>query len=397
MIIKGGNVLLAQGFAERDLAVADGRIAKIAVDIAAEPGEEVIDATGCLVTPGLIDLHVHAFKHGHHVSIDVDEVAPRTGVTTFVDAGSVGAIQFPAFRKFVMDESEVNLFAYLNVSVLGQTTSGFKGLNFHDNDSRELIHLPLAEEIIEKHRDLIKGIKVRVYTGMSDLYALEQARILADRTKLPIMVHLGPSPPAAAGTLALLESGDMFTHPYHGGDDTILDANGRIRPEFRDARSRGVEVDLGMDRFHCDLTIMKRCFDQGFFPDYVSTDLTLINRDSITFDLPTTISKCVAMGMPLEQALAAAGKSVADKLDVPGISGRIEPGHTADLAVFRWQQLDDPLIDFFGNKITDPLGLQCMATILRGRRLAAEKKSELALLDNSIRAVPWASYGYDPK
>jgi dihydroorotase len=195
----------------------------------------------------------------------------------------------------------------------------------------------------------------------------------------------------------LLESGDMFTHPYHGGDDTILDANGRIRPEFRDARSRGVEVDLGMDRFHCDLTIMKRCFDQGFFPDYVSTDLTLINRDSITFDLPTTISKCVAMGMPLEQALAAAGKSVADKLDVPGISGRIEPGHTADLAVFRWQQLDDPLIDFFGNKITDPLGLQCMATILRGRRLAAEKKSELALLDNSIRAVPWASYGYDPK
>jgi dihydroorotase len=392
MIIKGGNVLLAHGFVETDLVVSNGRIEKIATSVAADQDEEVIDAAGCLVTPGLVDLHVHAFKYGHHVSIDVDEVAPRTGVTTFVDAGSAGAIQFPAFRKFVMDETELNLFAYLNISVVGQTTSGFKGLNFHDNDSRELIHLPLAEEVIEKHRDLIKGIKVRVYTGMSDLYALEQARLLADRTKLPIMVHLGPSPPAAAPTLALLEAGDMFTHPYHGGDDTILDANGKIRPEFIDARQRGVEVDLGMDRFHCDLSIMKRCFDQGFFPDYISTDLTLINRDSITFDLPTTISKCVAMGMPLERALVAATKSVAAKLDADGINGQIDVGHTADLAIFSWERSSDPLVDFFGNQISNPLRLQCLSTILRGRRLPIEERSDLALLDNSVRAVPWANY-----
>ena len=313
-------------------------------------------------------------------------------MTTFVDAGSVGAIQFPAFRKFVMDATELNLFAYLNISVVGQTTSGFKGLNFHDNDSREMIHLPLAEEVIEKHRDRIKGIKVRVYTGMSDLYALEQARILSDRTKLPIMVHLGPSPPAVVDTLALLEAGDMLTHPYHGGGDTILDANGKIRPEFIDARQRGVEVDLGMDRFHCDLTIMKRCFDQGFFPDYVSTDLTLINRDSITFDLPTTISKCVAMGMPLERALAAASKSVAAKLKVGGISGLIEVDHTADLAIFSWKQSSDPLVDFFGNQIPNPLRLHCLSTILHGRLLPFEEKSDLSLLDNSIRAVPWANY-----
>ena len=392
MIIRGGRVLLAQGFVETDLAVSNGRIAKIAANIVAGPNEEVIDAADRLVTPGLIDLHVHAFKYGHHVSIDVNEVGPRTGVTTFVDAGSVGAIQFPAFRKFVMDATELNLFAYLNISVVGQTTSGFKGLNFHDNDSREMIHLPLAEEVIEKHRDRIKGIKVRVYTGMSDLYALEQARILSDRTKLPIMVHLGPSPPAVVDTLALLEAGDMLTHPYHGGGDTILDANGKIRPEFIDARQRGVEVDLGMDRFHCDLTIMKRCFDQGFFPDYVSTDLTLINRDSITFDLPTTISKCVAMGMPLERALAAASKSVAAKLKVGGISGLIEVDHTADLAIFSWKQSSDPLVDFFGNQIPNPLRLHCLSTILHGRLLPFEEKSDLSLLDNSIRAVPWANY-----
>jgi hypothetical protein len=220
------------------------------------------------------------------------------------------------------------------VSVIGQTTSGISGLDFHDNDHRALINLPVAREKIAKHRDVIKGIKVRVYTGMADLYALEQARILADEVKMPILVHLGPGLPAAADTLALLQAGDMITHPYHGGEDTILDANNNIRSEFIEARDRGVEVDLGMDRFHCDLRVMGRAFELGFFPDYVSTDLTLTNLNSITFDLPTTISKCVALGMPLEEALRRATVTVADKLAVPDLTGRLEVGHCADIAVF---------------------------------------------------------------
>lgn len=391
MIVKGGKALLPQGFAEVDILLRDGKIARIESSIDAADGEIVIDARGHIVTAGLADFHVHAFKHGHHIGLDVDEVAPRTGVTTFVDAGSIGAIQFPAFRKFVIEQTPLNLFAYLNVSVIGQTTSGISGLDFHDNDARALINLPVAEEMIEKHRDLIKGIKVRVYTGMTDLYALEQARILADRVKLPILVHLGPAPPAAADTLALLKAGDIITHPYHGGEDTILDANGRIRSEFLDARSRGVEVDLGMDRFHCDLRVMRRAFELGFYPDYVSTDLTLTNVNSITFDLPTTISKCVALGMSLDDALRRATVTVADKLAVPDLTARLEVGHTADVAVFTWARSEEPLVDFFGNSLTNEYRLRNTATVLRGQ-LLEHKQTDVKLWDSTVRTVPWANY-----
>lgn len=391
MIVKGGRVFTGSDFVAADVGVRDGLVSAVAPDLLPGPGEEVIDASGCLVTPGLIDFHVHAFKHGHHIGLDIDEVAPRTGVTTFVDQGSIGAIQFPAFRHFVIDRTELNLFAYLNISLIGQTTSGFKGLNFHDNDARDLIHLPLAEEMIAKHRDLIKGIKVRVYTGMADLYVLEQARILADRVRLPILVHLGPAPPAAAETLKLLGPGDMITHPYHGGTDTILDDAGSIRPEFLDARSRGVEVDLGMDRFHCDLTVMRRAFDQGFYPDYVSTDLTLTNVNSVTFDLPTTISKCVACGMSLEDALARATRTVASKLGAPGLTGLLQPGHTADIAVFRWEEADVPLVDFFGHEIPGAHRLTNSMTILRGSKLD-RRTTDVALWDSTERSVPWANY-----
>jgi dihydroorotase len=391
MIVKGGKALLPQGFIETDIVVYDGKIARIERDVEVADGETVIDARGHIVTAGLADFHVHAFKHGHHIGLDVDELAPRTGVTTFVDAGSIGAIQFPAFRKFVIEQTPLNLFAYLNISVIGQTTSGINGLNFHDNDARALINLPIAEEMIDKHRDLIKGIKVRVYTGMTDLYALEQARILADHVKLPILVHLGPAPPASAETLALLKAGDIITHPYHGGEDTILDVNGRIRPEFREARDRGVEVDLGMDRFHCDLRVMRRAFDLGFYPDYVSTDLTLTNVDSITFDLPTTISKCVALGMSLEEALRRATVTVADKLAVPGISARLEVGHAADIAIFTWEPSQEPLVDFFGNSLTGECRLRNVATVLRGQ-LLEHRPTDVKLWDNTVRSVPWANY-----
>ena len=391
MIIKGGRVFTGASFVEADVRTAEGLVAEIAPNLTPAPGEEVIDVSGHLVTPGLMDFHVHAFKHGHHIGLDIDELAPRTGVTTFVDQGSIGAIQLPAFRHFVIDQTELNLFTYLNVSLIGQTTSGLKGLGFHDNDARELIHLPLAEEMIEKHRDVIKGIKVRVYTGMEDLYALEQARVLADRTKLPILVHLGPAPPAAAETLKLLGPGDMITHPYHGGSDTILDEAGRIRPEYLDARERGVEVDLGMDRFHCDLTVMRQAFDQGFYPDYVSTDLTLTNVNSITFDLPTTISKCVACGMTLEDAITRATRTVAAKLDVPGLTGLLQPGRAADIAAFRWEPSDEPLVDFFGNGIRDAHRLTNIVTILRGKVLQ-HRTTDVGLWDTTERSVPWANY-----
>ena len=305
-LIKGGRIFRA---AERDFTPADVliegmRIRAVGADLQAPVGAEVIDATGALVTPGLIDFHMHAFRYGHFLSIDADEVAHRSGTTTFVDAGSAGSLHFMAFRDYVIRPAKANILAFLNVSAIGQTTDGVKGLGFHDNDHDSLLHLESAEEVIARNRDVIVGIKVRAYTGLPSMLPMQRARELAERTGLPIMVHLAPAPPEFGELLPYLGEGDIITHPYHGGASTILDDDGRIRPEYWEARRRGIEVDLGLDRFHGDLAIMRAAFEQGFLPDYISTDLAATNLNSIVFDLPTTIAKVVACGMPLADAIA---------------------------------------------------------------------------------------------
>ncbi|MCZ4351237.1 amidohydrolase family protein [Roseovarius aestuarii] len=393
MLIKNGHYLIPDqsGFARGDIKVVGGTIQTIRSDISPEPGERVIEADGCIVTPGLADYHVHAFKHGHILSVDIEELAPRTGVTTFVDAGSVGGLHFQAFRKFVIDQTPLHLFAYLNISAIGQTTSGIRGLDVHDFDRPNLVNLPLAEEIIEKNRDVIIGIKMRAYTGLGNLEPLRETRKLADRFGLPIMVHTAPGPPEISDVLALLRDGDVITHPYHGGDDNLLGADGRIRPEYLDARDRGIKVDLGMDRFHCDLTVMKKAFDQGYYPDYISTDITLTNMNSVLFDLPTTVSKCVACGLSLEESLRRCTETVTDKIGKPHLDARIREGNTADLAVFKWEETGTDLVDFFGNRLTGQPRLSNVATILKGE-LLEHQQTDLTILNSVQTAVPWDNY-----
>lgn len=391
MLIAGARVLLPGGFEYVDVRTSGDRIAEIGTGLASTPGERVENAAGKLLSAGLVDLHSHTFTHGFHMAVDADALSSVTGVTTFVDAGSAGAVGFPSFYEHVMKRSASRMYAYLNISILGQTISALQEQGFNENDSHSLVHLPLAEEMIDRYSDVIRGIKVRAYTNMPDLYPLEQASKLSRNTGLPIMTHIGSAPPAIEDVLPFLGRGDLVTHLYHGGTDTLLDDEGRVRPVFQEARKRGVEFDLGMDRFHCDLSIMRRAFDQGFYPDYISSDLTLTNIDSITFDLPTCISKCVASGMPLDTAIEKSTIRVAEKLGISDKVGSIEVGKIADLALFEWAPSEEPFVDFFGNGISDADRLVNTLTIRAGTPLV-RNYTQPGLWRNSQRAVPWANY-----
>lgn len=162
-------------------------------------------------------------------------------------------MNFLAFREYVIKPSKCTIFAFLNVSAIGQGTDGIQGLHFYENDDERLLHTPSALEVIEKNRDIVIGIKVRAYTGLESLQPLRKARELADMVDLPIMVHLTPPPPEFDEVLPYLKQGDIITHPYHGGERTILDEKGRVRPEFWEAKQRGIEVDVGLDRFQLPL------------------------------------------------------------------------------------------------------------------------------------------------
>ncbi len=393
ILIRGGSAYIAEAntFRDADIVLREGRIAQAAADLEMPEGAQVIDADGCIVTPGLIDFHMHAFRYGHFLSVDADDVAWRSGVTTFVDAGSAGSLHFMAFRDYVIRPSKSTILAFLHVSAIGQTTDGCDGLEFQDADDDRLLHLASAQEIIEKNRDIIVGVKVRAYTGMPSLLAMQRARELADRVDLPIMVHTAPSPPTFTEVAGFLKSGDIITHPYHGGDTTILGPDGKIAPEYWAARERGIEVDLGTDRFHCNLEIMQACFNERFYPDYISTDLTQTNKDTVTFDLPTTIDKAVACGMTLNDALERVTARPAAKLGRGGKIGTLAEGAAGDVAVFRLEPGASDLEDFFGNRITVDKRLRNVVTIKAGEIMGPSER-ETEVLDCLRRGNPWSNY-----
>jgi dihydroorotase len=394
--LKGGRVFLSERetIENKDIVVSDGKILKIGDDVASEEQMEVIHAEGKLITPGLIDFHMHAFRYGHFLSIDTEELSPRSGTTTFVDGGSAGSLGFMAFREYVIKPAKSNILAWLNISAIGQTTDGVKGLTFHDCDVDELLHIPSALEVIEKNRDLIVGIKARAYTGLKNMLPMEKARELADLVNLPIMVHLAPPPPEFEDILSHLKEGDIITHPYHGGAKTILDEKGRVRPEYWEAKKRGIEVDLGLDRFHCDLTIMQQAVELGFHPDYISTDLAMTNLRSIVYDLPTTVSKVIASGISMTEALTKCTYAPALKMGKEQEIGLIREGAPADIAIFDIKTDDHAFEDYFGHVIRGRERLVPFMTMRKGEILQKNDRTT-EVLDVFNRGNPWKDYDLD--
>lgn len=377
ILIKGGDVFLpdSKTFQKIDILIKNGRIAQVENKIVPSDNVKILDASSKIVTPGLIDFHMHAFRYGHLLSIDTEELAPRSGTTTFIDGGSTGSLNFLAFREYIVKPSSINIFAFLNISAIGQATDGIEGLGFHENDHDSLLHLPSAIEVIEKNREIIIGIKVRAYTGLKSTTALQKARELGDTVNLPIMVHTAPPPPAFDEILPYLREGDIITHPFHGGNGTILNNKGKIRQIYWEAKNRGIEVDLGLDRFHGDLNIMKAALEQGFIPDYISTDLAMPNLHHIVFDLPTTVSKFLAFGMPLEEILARCTFAPAKKIKKADQIGLLQKGLDADIAIFDKVFDDFTFEDYFGNVIQAKERILPYMTLSKGQILKPNQRT----------------------
>ena len=379
LVVRGGEVFdpVAGRFDRLDILVADGTVARMAPTVEAPAGAQVVDASGLLVTPGLVDCHVHAFRWGHLISLDVDPVSSQSGVTTFVDGGSAGSLQFMAFRRFVIERVRSNLYALLNVSALGETVDGLKGVDAWENDDLRFLHLDSAVETVEKNRDLIVGIKVRIHTGLESLLPMAAARALADAVGLPLVVHTMKAPPLFADLLSYLKAGDVVTHMYHPGPGCLVDRHGKITPEYLEARQRGVLFDTGTARYHTCHPVAQAAIDGGFLPDTISTDLCLTNYQHITIDMPTTLTKFMALGLSLEQVLQRATIEPARSLPAGRGHGRLAEGLAADIGLFAIEEGEFTYHDFFGNPLQARRRLVCRGTIKDGRLLTPEEQEPM--------------------
>jgi dihydroorotase len=370
LLIKNGQIFdpLKKSFQKRNIGVAGGKITRIGSSGEEEKSSEVLDASGCIVTPGLIDLHVHIFYLVHRISIHPAQLVPRAGTTTMVDGGSAGAANFEALREFILTQSELNLLAFLNISLLGQIFEmqipGVPSMNEYED--LRLVNVTETVKCIEQNRDFIVGLKVRAFAGLTNLTPIYAAVEAAEEADVPIMVHTSPPPPSVSQYLPLLRAGDIVTHLYHPSPGGLLDRNGEIRSEYSAARERGVLMEVGLDRWHTDFEVMKRGMGQGFWPDIISTDVTRLNVEPLVRDVLFTASKVMAAGLPLPEALAAMTINPARAMRRPELA-ELKEGGPANITVLELRKEEVSFVDFFGQTMKGKERLVCRWLVNKGK------------------------------
>jgi dihydroorotase len=348
-LLRGGRVIdPAQGLdSALDVRTRDGRIEAVGADLPPE-NTTILDASGLLVLPGLIDGHVHCF-HGLGPMIDPDVVGVSRGVTTVVDAGSSGHAAFPLFRDHVMARAKTRVLAYIHLSTLG----GVVGPDFGNLADPRLIDLDGIARTVQANPERVVGVKVHAITGCMGPLGIEplrQARGLADQLGTRLMVHIGetwsqePAKPVQQ-VIEFLQPGDILTHMYTAQRGGLLDGTNTLHPAVREARDRAVRFDVGHGSSNLNWGVAQRLLDVGFLPDSISTDGSHRNLFWLTWDLPTVMSKLLALGLPLPDVVAMATCNAAAQIGRADTLGSLAVGREADLSVMRlvggdWTALD---------------------------------------------------------
>jgi dihydroorotase len=373
LLIRNGHVIDPRNGVDAvtDVAVAGGKIAQVASNIAPSRTRDVVDATGLYVTPGLIDMHAHvfwgsepnaAYSNGYS-AVQPDDHSFRSGQTTMVDAGGSGWRNFPQFKEQVIDRSKTRVLAFLNI-----VGSGMKGgpieQNLADMDAK------LTAMRVGQYHDVIVGIKVAHYAG-PEWDPVTRAVAAGSEANVPVMVDFGGhTPPLSLEDLLLkyLRPGDILTHMYASvsGRVPIVDENGKVRPYVLEARKRGIIFDAGHGGGSFVFTQAVPATKQGFYPDVISTDLHIGSMNSGMKDMLNNMSKFLNLGMRLQDVIKANTSRVADVIKHPEL-GHLTVGAEADIAVLNLRRGTFGFIDVAGAKMPGDQKLECELTLKGGQ------------------------------
>jgi len=365
LLIKRGLVVDPSQGANQvgDVAFADGKVAAFG-SLFDGDAAEVIDATGLIVTPGLLDLHVHVFPGVSHFGIDADHSNIGKGVTTAVDAGSAGALTFPFFRKHIIETADTRLYSLLNISSTGMISP-----NIGELEDLQLADIEAAIAAGRANRDLIVGIKARLSrstAGENDVAALERALEAADALGVFVMIHVGGTRSPMEKLVNMLRPGDVVTHSYHGNDYGILDDAGRVIDGIKEAQQRGVIFDVGHGAGSFSFDVAEKALSRGFGPGNISSDIHIYNIEGPVFDQVTTISKFMWLGMSLDDVIRLTTESTAKIIDATGL-GTLKIGSAGDATILRRDEGKFIMTDSVGRSVTANEKLAHVRTIRSGR------------------------------
>ena len=369
LLLKGGRVVDPKNSIDelRDVAVKDGRIAAVAAGIAASEARTVVDVSGLVITPGLVDIHVHLYSTtgvanawAGDDSVRPDDFSFRSGVTTMADAGSAGWQNFGHFRETVIDRAQTRVFAFVNIARLGMMTQAA------EQYEPDLVPAEVAK-VAAKHRDIVVGVKTAHWQATS-WTAVDRALEAGRLASLPIMVDFGffkQERPYWQLVTEKLRPGDISTHFYRSCVP-FIDETGKLYDYLGEARKRGVKFDVGHGAGSLVFRNAVPAVAQGLWPDSISTDLHKQSMNAAMMDMPTTMSKFMAMGMPLRDVIAASTYKPAEMIAHPEL-GHLTVGSVADIAAWKVMEGDFGFADSSGGQYRGRRRLLCELTVRAGK------------------------------
>jgi dihydroorotase len=370
LVLRGGRVVdpSQKLDAVSDVAFSGGKVAMVGNALKVDPGTDVRDVSGYIVTPGLIDLHTHVYWGGTSIGIDAEEFCRTSGVTTAIDTGSAGPGNFAGFRKHVIEPSQVRILAYLHVSHAGIYGYSHRVMVGESEEIR-LMNPIDAVEVADANRDLIVGIKVRVgrnSSGTSGIVPLQIALEAANEVGMPLMCHIDHPPPSYEEVVSLLRPGDVLTHAFRPFPNSPATAQGTVKKVVLEARERGVFFDIGHGKGSFAFKTARAMLANGFYPDTISSDIHILCINGPAFDQVTTMSKFLCMGMPFSDVVAASTVNAAMALRRPEL-GSLKPGSVGDATLLSIREGKFDYVDVVGEHLIGDRKIASEGVVIGGR------------------------------
>jgi len=388
LLLSGGFVIDPRNNVNQicDVAVKDGKIAQVALNIDRSSAAEQIDVSGKLITPGLIDTHAHVFEYvTGRFGLEADMCGVDSGVTTLIDQGGPSCMTLPAFREYVVNPKKSRVFTYLSSYLVG----GMEGHYYPSLYKPDCVDVAATVKSALANPDIVKGFKAHAELGGFARWGIEvirQAAEIGAQAKLPIYIHFGQLWPLPADgdngidadtilaqVVPLLKKGDILAHPFTRHPGGFVDRKGKVHAIVQEAIAKGLKIDVGHGS-HFSYKMAQIALQAGIFPDTLGADMhgynTTIPKPSmagtpdehsdkdhmffgqVKFSLVSAMTAMLALGIPIEHVVAMSSWNPQRYFGLPDDIGHLGVGALADISVLNDDRGRFELIDNEGSKIT---------------------------------------------
>jgi dihydroorotase len=368
LLLRGGRVMdPASGIdGLKDVAIRNGKIAVVQSDILPSSAREVVDVTGKIVLPGLIDTHAHVYQYvTGRFGMNADMVGVQSGVTTLVDQGGPSCMTLPGFRHFVAEKAKSRTYAFLSAYLVG----GLEGHYYPNLYSPDGVDIDATVKAATANRDLVRGIKAHAEIGgfaRWGIRVIEMAAEIGRRAELPVYVHFGQLwglPESGTNgedvdtilerVIPLLRAGDILAHPFTRHPGGFVNREGEVHPVIQAALDKGLKVDVGHGS-HFSYRLARKAIAAGIIPATLGADIHGYNTHvpapagtpdehaddenhpfagQAKFSLVQAMSSMMALGLSLEQVVPMVTAHPAEMLGLSDRIGALKPGMDADVSV----------------------------------------------------------------